>query len=254
MSENNQFLSFAAPVIDRVLEYFDHSLRNPQQPSAALLDAMNPLFRVLEPLMPCRTTGETKSLWIIFPRGNIEDWESFEDAQEYDGVESHEEYEELWKESYPDEEKWYQLMTSESKPDSPFQYRDLEINNICLVNADLNHEPRAETWWEEEPVIAVLPFLIDAAQKSMDLLRNGVYNNYVDTYLPYPHRTGVIRRSDMWRGNPKEKAAVWEHMDKETFETFLSFLPTNNENKIGRITSFTANDFFPCMFPWVSGM
>lgn len=48
------------------------------------------------------------------------------------------------------------------------------------------------------------------------MLRDGTYNDYVDAHLPYQHRTGVIRRSDEWKADPKARSYVWENMDEET--------------------------------------
>ena len=41
-------------------------------------------------------------VWITIPRGPIESWESWEEAQEYDEIKTRDEYEDLWKYYYPD--------------------------------------------------------------------------------------------------------------------------------------------------------
>lgn len=117
-----------------------------------------------------------------------------------------------------------------------------------MMSADLNNGVREEKWWNEEPMIELLPLLTEAAEKSMAMLKNGTYNDYVEKNLPYEHRTGVIKRSDEWKADPDAKKYVWENMDEETYTRFRSLLPTNGEEKISRIKPFTANDFFKACY------
>ncbi|GEM_PF-2194771 len=152
---------------------------------------------------------------------------------------------ERWKEYYPEEVSWYRLVICENKEGrSSNRFRALAIDSATLINADLNKGTRANTWYNEEPVIELLPLLVEAARRSMDLLKNGTYNDFVAKNLPYQHRIGVLKRSDEWKVDPDAKNAYWKDMDEETYRAFQSYLPTNAENKIGRLKSFTANDFF----------
>lgn len=245
--EQQKPLSFTAPTIDSFVDRYDHGFDNPEQPSADLVAAMDPLFTLLAPLAPCKENDEAKILWIEVPRGNIEDWESFEDAKDYDEVESYEEYENLWKDYYPEETKWYRLTIGEGK--DRYKFRSVAVDNTGLISADLNNGVGAsDATWKEESMITLLPLLTRAAQRSMDMLKAGTYNDYVAEHLPYQHRIGVIKRSDEWKADPEAKKYVWENMDEETYAAFKSLLPTNSEDKIGRIKSFTANDFFKACY------
>jgi hypothetical protein len=245
MSENQESDRFNAPFFDGIISAYDNRFLNPAQPSDALVNAMDPLFRLLAPLKPCLKNDEAKVLWITVPRGSIEDWESFDDAKEYDEVKTYAEYEDLWKEYYPDEVKWYRLVLCENKEDRPSnRYRAVAIDNTAIVNADLSKGTHAETWFTEEPVVDLLPLLVEAARKSMDLLKEGTYNDFVSKNLPCQHRIGVLKRSDAWRVVPDARDTYWKNMDEETYRAFKSCLPTNAEDRIGRLHSFTANDFF----------
>lgn len=241
---NKEVSELNAPTIDNFVNFSNNSFQNPEQPSAALMAAMDPLFKVLAPLAPCKENDEAKVLWLIVPRGSIEDWQSFEETKEYAEITTYEEYEQLWKEYYPDENKWYRLTIGESKSESRFAFRNVAIDNNILINADLNNGVREEKWWKDDQMIELMPLLAAAAERSMDMVKAGTYNDYVAVHLPYWQRTGVIKRVDEWKAYPEAKNYVWGNMNEETYEKFLSFLPTNDEQKIGRMKTLTANDFF----------
>lgn len=231
-----------APAIDTLLERFSRGFRNPEKPSEELISALNPLFDTMRELAPLKTNNEAKAIWIVVPVGDLSDYGSVEEAAEYG--ETEEEFRERWQEEYPYENKWYLLTIAENEPGSRYKFRSVAVDNTGIVNADLGNGTRPETWYKEEPQIMLCKLLSEAAKQSMDMIRNGLYNEYVSTNLPYEHRTGVIRRSDAWKIYPEEKEHIWKGMDKDTFLMFKSFLETNDEDKIGRIKNFTANDFF----------
>ena len=236
-----------APEIDSLLRCFDRGWQNAEQPSQALMNAMNPLYSALADLAPCSSNKEAKVLWITAPRGDISDYGDFEEEKEYGEVETYEEFEKMWKADYPDEIKWYRLVLSENEPGSRFKFRGLSIDNTSVISADLTNGIREKTWYKEEPAIKLCSALLPAARKSMEMLRAGTYNDYVDAHLPYEHRTGVILRSDEWKAYPEMHARVWEGMDEHTFSRFKSCSELNDADDadhIGRLTLFTANDFF----------
>ena len=80
----------------------------------------------------------------------------------------------------------------------------------------------------------------------MDLLKESKYNDVVDAELPYEFRTGVIKRADLWMYEPEFKKNDYDCLTDEAVAKFTDLIRSgaNDEEKIGRITSFTANDFF----------
>lgn len=83
MSRKQRFRKPNAPIFDVLIEYDRNSFKNPEQPSAALMAAMDPLFQLLRPLKPSPENDEAKVLWIIVPRGTSDDWMTFESENEY---------------------------------------------------------------------------------------------------------------------------------------------------------------------------
>jgi len=195
-----------APDVNRLFGSFDH-FTNPEKPGRALMVALDPLFKAMADLAPHEKNDEAKGIWIIVPRGSISDWSSYEDAQEYDDVETEGEYEQLWLDEYPDENEWYYVSISENNPDSRLKFRGLSITgrreHNLIINADLNDGIREETWYREEPAIELCKLILPAVEKSMGMLREGSYNDYVSNHLPYPFRTGVIRRSVVYAHEPE---------------------------------------------------
>ena len=238
-------IKLAAPEIDRLIHAYDR-FQNPEQPSKALMEAMDPLYAVLADLAPYEENDEAKGIWLMVPRGEITDWSSFEDAKEYDEVETFDEYEKRWKEEYPQEIAWYRLVISENKPDSHLRFRGISVGRNIIVNADLRDGVREETWFREEPAIQLMPLLTESARKSMEMLRAGTYNETVDRSLPYWHRTGVIKRSVLYAAEPEYRERELDGLDAEKIQKFRELITSgaNDEMKIGRLQSFTANDFF----------
>jgi hypothetical protein len=80
----------------------------------------------------------------------------------------------------------------------------------------------------------------------MALLVDGSYNQMVATSLPYQFRVGVIRRRDLWEAEPDVRAGDYDGLSEESVQAFRELVESgvNSYDKIGRISEFTANDFF----------
>lgn len=94
-----------APDIDRLLNCFNRDFMNPSGIRPKLARAMKPLFKALEPLAPLKPNDEAKAIWIFVPRGEITDYDSFEDMKEWGRVKTYKQYQKRWLEDYPDEIK-----------------------------------------------------------------------------------------------------------------------------------------------------
>ena len=100
-----------APQLDRLLRYFDRGHLNPSAPTCKIAEAMEPLFSVLADLAPLKKNDEAKSIWLEVPRGTIDDYGSFEKMLEWGEVETYGEFEDMWKDDFPDETCWYRLVS-----------------------------------------------------------------------------------------------------------------------------------------------
>ena len=245
-AERNTFMNtnITAQMFHRLLGNFRDDYRNQEEISKPIMEAMDPLFREVSDLKPSEKNDEYKSIWIMLPRGDISEFGSFEDFKEDGEVDTYEEFEELWKSYYPDDPMWYEVKLIENSPKSNSKFRFLIVDKYYVIAADLNRPFREEAWFRDEPTIELCKLLLEPVKKSMEMVRNGTYNDCVEENLPFQHRTGVIRRKDLWIVCPENKESIFEGLDEDTYKEFQEFLSTNSEDDISRIQNFTANDFF----------
>ena len=238
----------SAPQLDRLLRYFDRDHMNPSAPTQKIAAAMGPLFAALSDLAPLKKNDEAKAIWLEIPRGTIEDYESFENMMEWGEVESYAEYENMWHEDYPTETCWYRLMIVESfNRDGKLRFRSVAFGNKTIISADMDEEPNENEFYRaEDQAVELCGLLTILAEDAMEKIRNGTYNDRVNTAMPYPFRTGVVKRSVVWEKEHEWKEQSLEGLTPETLTAFKTLLDTgmNDRLKIGRLKSMTANDFF----------
>ncbi|MBQ4512995.1 MAG: hypothetical protein II969_08375 [Anaerolineaceae bacterium] len=237
-----------APQLDRLLRYFDRDHMNPSVPTRKIAAAMEPLFAALSDLVPLKKNDEAKAIWLEVPRGTINDYESFENMLEWGEVESYAEYENMWHEDYPTETCWYRLVVVESfNRDGNLSFRAVAFGNKTVISADMNEEPNEDEFYRaEDQAVELCGILTILAEDAMEKVRNGTYNDRVNTSLPYPFRTGVVKRYVVWEKEPEWKDHSLEGLTPETLTAFKDLMASgmNDEMKIGRLDSMTANDFF----------
>ena len=246
---DDQVFRLIAPDVKRLLGCYER-IMNPEQPSAALMEALDPLIRAMADLAPFPKSNESKGIWITVPRGEITDWGDFEEAKADGDVESYEEFESLWRLYYPLETEWYFVCVTENKPESQWKFRSLSVTDHeryhLMINAELNDGVRAETWYQEEPAIELCKLILPAVEQSMEMLREGRYNQFVADNLPYQYRTGVIRRSVVYAYEPDYQERVLDGLTPEEVARYRELITSgvNDVLKIGRLERLTANDFF----------
>ena len=206
----------AAPVVDSLLQTFDHGFVNPSPPTEGLKKVLEPLFRTLSDLKSVSEYSDAKSIWITFPRGEPSDFGDYEEMKAYGEVSSYEEYEQAWKDWYPDETVWYRLDIVENRDrDGTLYARGVAVNNDLIINA-LMKEPPPEYDYQGAVAEKLCPLLTDAAEVSMNRMRDGTYNSWVASSLPWKHRAGVIKRNALWKYMPETKENVRNGLKEDT--------------------------------------
>lgn len=198
-----------APDIDSLLNCFERGFLNPSAPSEDLCKAMDPLFEMLRDLAPLRKNNEAKAIWVTIPRGFIEDSCSYEDMLEWGDVKNHEEYEQYWLKEYPDPVCWYELVIAEAfHKDGSRWFRAVHFGDKPIINAHFDY---------------------DADEKT-----------------GFSFRTGIILRAVLWEREPEWKESDLEGLPAETISAFRALLNSgiNRMDRIGRLKSMTARDFF----------
>lgn len=213
-----------APDIDDLLNGVEKSIVNPEPQTKEINERLIRLTDTLRDLAPTKPNGDIKAIWLMIPRGNIEDWLSFEDAKEYYEFTDDQEYEDRWKSEYPNEECWYRLIVSEYKG-----FIGVSLGGNYFIGAE-TQEPPVDFDRYYGYMEILLDLINESAQKSMDMLRDGTYNNYVANNLPFWLRTGIIKRSDWWKHFPEYRSAIWEGLDDDTFRKFAKFSEMDGQN------------------------
>ena len=242
---NNEY-KLVAPDVDRLLRFFDRRFRNPSKITPKQRVAVESLSKILAPLKPHSKNEEAKSIWFCVPRGDIFDYDSFDDLKDCGEVETYEEYLELYKQDYPDEVKWYELTVVVSyEKDGSLRYIAVGIENKTVITAVANVDDGIFSD-VEDAAVQLCKLIEPAVNESLQYLRDGIYNEKVENELPYWFRTGVIQRSDMWNAFPDYKERESDGLSEETIEEYRRLIKSgrNKVEVIDRIKAFTANDFF----------
>lgn len=243
---NGMEWKLVAPDIDNLLRGYDRSFLNPSGPVREIENAVSLLRETLIDLAPLGKNENAKSIWLQIPRGTLEDFGTFEEYED-DYIDTPEKFIEFWQEEYPNEYVWYELtFVEEFDKSGDLFYHGISVGNKSILSV-LCEDPAREKnpFGEDDWTIALLNLLNEAAKTSMDSLRKGEYNDHLEKELPYKHRLGVIKRSDIWAFYPENKENVLEKISKETLEKLGKLIKSgkNNVEKIGRIYDFRGNDF-----------
>ena len=127
-----------APDIDQLLNYFRRNDLNARRSRPKILKAAQDIFAELADLAPLKENEEVRSIWLRVPRGGISDFTPFEEMKEWGEVETQEEYERLWQETYPDAYKWYDLTVAQSfSEDGKLRYYGLSLDRYSIISASL---------------------------------------------------------------------------------------------------------------------
>ena len=234
-----------APDIDRLLNCFNRDFMNPSGIRPKLARAMKPLFKALEPLAPLKSNDVAKAIWIFVPRGEITDYDSFEDMKEWGRVKTYKQYQKRWLEDYPDEIKWYRLVIVEEKDrEGVVNFRGVGLARNTIISARIDEKGKPDLMDEYAAILCNL--LVDAAKESVEILKKGKYNSLVDNSLPYEFKTGVIKRSTLWKHDPEFKKYDFDGLSQRKILALRKLIVSgkNDEQKIARIKRFCANDFF----------
>ena len=192
------------------------------------------IFAALSLLKHNRTNGY--DLWLKIPRGAIEDYGDYQEWLADGDVENYAEFEDMWRAEYPDEFMWYNFTAIEIK--------DIGCRLIFLgQKLVLEIDPRKEQG-DAADLVEFSGWLRNAVEEVVQLVASGLYNDLVERELPPQHRTGTIRRAQIWEVWPESKAQFFEGITLGDVEEFLNVGIDELPPDIPRIQSLTAGDFF----------
>ena len=127
-----------------------------------------------------------------------------------------------------------------------YQFIQRDRGKAVHVHADMDSHDTPCHNLSDEAAVILCGLITQAVPESLEKLRKGTYNQEVRERLPYWFRTGVVRRNILYERCPDWEKDRYEGLAPETVAEFRRLLESgvNDEQKIGRIKHFTANDFF----------
>ena len=244
MESDNRTIKYA-PELDNALVAIEHtgSISGREISSRRERKLLEQIGDVLELLD--NHEGDTRiDLWFTAERGSITDWETYEEAEEYEGVTSLEDYQKTWLEYYPEEVKFYRFTYfRHEKFIAVFLGED-----GCIESREEIIEEKFNGWNDLSPL---LEWTLAQSKKAMQQIISGEYDSYIKENLPFYYRTGTIPRRELWQIIPSSREfdlAGWED-DILTAEEICTFQKLVEEHKTFRkeefiIENITAAQFF----------
>ena len=204
-------------------------------------ELVNDLFSVLENVQPREISHGRKiwRLWLKADRGPIEAFGDFREMQEYGDVETYDEYEELWKELYPNEVSWFSFAAVD---DREISCRAIFLSHKHVIEVESTHSDGFP-----QNISPFAQWLLDAVQNCVTLLRAGEYNRRIAAELPSEKRTGTILRRALWDIFPGWREEFFHGVSREEiagFEKHIEEKDPEDAAAVGRLKRVTANDFY----------
>ena len=206
---------------------------------------LDELFKILiEKIKPAKKISDARKMWTLWfkvERGTIEAFGDFEEMKSDYEVETYEEFENLWKSYYPDEEKWYCF---DALYDEEINYRTIFMKNRQIIEYKNEIDSNAYPY----DISEFTEWLLESVKECVKMLEAGTYNDYVRANLPSTLKTGTILLKDYWDIFPEEREAHYKEISKEEIDEFLQNIKsqqlTSKKESLDKLPEMTANKFF----------
>lgn len=204
---------------------------------ALTYEKIDELYALLARLVPNRKNGAIE-LWLRAERGSIEDFGNYEEFHEEGEAETYAEFEKLWRSQFPDEVEWFNFLAIENKD---IDYRMIFLGHRSVIEVDGRKERSFPNDISEFAV-----WLVDAVTDAIRQIETGTYNEMLERVLPPQHRTGTIRRAQLWEVWPETRTDFFAGISQENVAEFLSIGTDTLPPGVKRLPAMTADDFFRC--------
>ena len=226
-----------APHIDSIIEGFDPK-NNPMSYDTylKLVDIYDVFSNV-----KAGSEDEIRHTWIEVERGSVEDFGDYDEFLESGEVRSPEEFEQLWKDYYPEETKWYKFQTAKYL-DEKFFYLDGKL----FGRIKEEYKPSDYESFIADSFKRFIDLFQERINDDMDKLRKDpvAYNNYIRENLPWAKRYGKINRKEYWDLLGEDAFRPEKNLGREIISKLKQFVETNKNGRIPLLQEMTANTFF----------
>ncbi len=184
---------------------------------------------------------EKRHIWIKVSRGPISVFGDYEEYRESGEVETFEEFEQLWKDYYPEESSWYRLDTAKYQNEL-FFYLDGKL--ICSIKQDA---PQVKApVFDSDYFDRFAEWLLTKVVSETDRLKTdeAAYNQFIEQNLPKTKRFGRIKRIDFWDIMGDETFRPDKNLVDKTIEKLKIVVEKTKSQNILPIEKMTAGEFF----------
>jgi hypothetical protein len=192
-----------------------------------------------------KTVGddELRETWLEVERGPMEAFGDFEELKESGEVETMEDFEQLWKDYYPEETKWYKFQTAKYEEILYFYFGG---KLLWSVKETEFQEDDAKEGWNLEYYERFAGWLLEKITDETDKLKKDVdaYNSYIQQNLPWSKQLGKILRKDFWEIMGTETIRPDLNLGNELIEKLKMAVTRIKENQLPLLPEMTANMFF----------
>lgn len=238
--DSNKEIRLTAPKVDGYVNQLSTSGLQPRDCTPETLAMLPELFAEVMKISPYYSNG-VRVLHLCVDRGPIEDFGDYEDMHEWGEVENRAEFEQLWKDYYPDETKWFSVNFYECD-----DYHAIWINHKMVISYRPKDENKASAFdINATELIAWLIFEVKQCQRE---ILAGTYNARVARDLPPGHRFGTITRKAVWEICPEEKQEYFENLPEPDVQEFMKLMRDTDEEKTpaSYLPEMTSGLFFRC--------
>ena len=233
---NNQNKILTAPCLNRYIEILkDRNVFTDKATTERIKHLFDVMSCVCEEGSRNAPDDYYKHIYISVPRGAIEEFGDYNEYYEDGEVESREEFEDLWKDYYPDEVYWYKIGFTQYK-----QKYFIFVNDALIFQCETLNDNYTFVV-DSSYIYSFIDALCGKIQESVNLLKAGEYNDYIERNLPYKYRYGLIKMKDYWDAVPDAKRFYTEDIKEQYLERLHQYM---SESRHKTIKEMTANIFF----------
>ncbi len=225
------------PEINAIIEFAQSKGAFISNDSYLRLKEVYELFSCIKP----DEDDEKRHIWIEVLRGPISAFGDYEENRESGEVETFEEFEQLWKDSYPEESNWYRLDTARYQNEL-FFYLDGKL--ICSFRQD--DPPTKVPVFDSDYFDKFTDWLLRKVVSETDKLKKdeAAYNQFIEQNLSWSMRFGKLKRSDYWDILGDETVRLDKNLGDETIEKLKIVVEKTISQNIHTLEKMTASEFF----------
>ncbi len=183
------------------------------------LQSMNNLLGEIEKIKPTYPDKRWE-FWFSVPRGTLKQYIKFN--KYYDSEDcSEEKFQKDMEEEFPRKRVWFKIGVINENG-----YVVIFLDDTVLVrrSPDMKGE-----FFPDSRLDRILEFLSQTVANTVEILKQGAYNDYVKKELPYENRKGFINRALYWRLVPKSKRNDRDGLKEKEIDKLIKHVKNGND-------------------------